>query len=160
MSKLTHFDETGRAAMVDVSAKAVTTRKAVATGQVKMAAETLALVQKGTNKKGDVFAVAELAGIMGAKKTSHLIPLCHPLPLSKVNVRIEIDADLPGLTVSAETKTSGQTGVEMEALTAVSTACLTIYDMLKAADKYMIIGEIMLTEKQGDKSGDWRRGAS
>ena len=138
MSKLTHFDETGRAAMVDVSAKAVTTRKAVATGQVKMAAETLALVQKGTNKKGDVFAVAELAGIMGAKKTSHLIPLCHPLPLSKVNVRIEIDADLPGLTVSAETKTSGQTGVEMEALTAVSTARLTIYDMLKAADKYMI----------------------
>ena len=160
MSKLTHFDETGRAAMVDVSAKAVTTRKAVATGQVKMAAETLALVQKGTNKKGDVFAVAELAGIMGAKKTSHLIPLCHPLPLSKVNVRIEIDADLPGLTVSAETKTSGQTGVEMEALTAVSTACLTIYDMLKAADKYMIIVEIMLTEKQGGKSGDWRRGAS
>ena len=160
MSKLTHFDETGRAAMVDVSAKAVTTRKAVATGQVKMAAETLALVQKGTNKKGDVFAVAEFAGIMGAKKTSHLIPLCHPLPLSKVNVRIEIDADLPGLTVSAETKTSGQTGVEMEALTAVSTACLTIYDMLKAADKYMIIGEIMLTEKQGGKSGDWRRGAS
>ena len=157
MSKLTHFDETGRAAMVDVSGKAITTRKAVATGQVKMAHETLALVQKGGNKKGDVFSVAELAGIMGAKKTSDLIPLCHPLPLSKVNVRIEIDSSLPGLTVSAETKTSGQTGVEMEALTAVSTACLTIYDMLKAADKHMVIGEIMLTEKQGGKSGDWRR---
>ena len=157
MSKLTHFDETGRAAMVDVSGKAVTTRKAIAVGQVKMAVETLALVQKGDNKKGDVFSVAELAGIMGAKKTSDLIPLCHPLPLSKVNVRIEIDKTLPGLTVSTETKTSGQTGVEMEALTAVSVACLTIYDMLKAADKHMVIGEIMLTEKTGGKSGDWTR---
>lgn len=157
MSKLTHFDETGRAAMVDVSGKAVTSRKAIAIGRVKMKAETLKLVQKGSNKKGDVFSVAELAGIMGAKKTSELIPLCHPLPLSKVNVRIEVDEKLPGLTVSAETKTSGQTGVEMEALTAVSTACLTIYDMLKAADKHMIIGEIMLTEKQGGKSGDWKR---
>jgi len=157
MSKLTHFDETGRAAMVDVSGKAVTSRKAVAVGQVKMAPETLALVQKGGNKKGDVFSVAELAGIMGAKKTSDLIPLCHPLPLSKVNVRIEIDEKLPGLTVSAETKTNGQTGVEMEALTAVSVACLTIYDMLKAADKSMIIGDILLTEKQGGKSGSWTR---
>ena len=159
MSKLTHFDETGRAAMVDVSGKAVNSRKAIAIGRVKMKAETLKLVQKGSNKKGDVFSVAELAGIMGAKKTSELIPLCHPLPLSKVNVRIEVDEKLPGLTVSAETKTSGQTGVEMEALTAVSTACLTIYDMLKAADKHMIIGEIMLTEKQGGKSGDWKRKA-
>ena len=157
MSKLTHFDETGRAAMVDVSGKAVTSRKAVAVGQVKMAPETLALVQKGNNKKGDVFSVAELAGIMGAKKTSDLIPLCHPLPLSKVNVRIEIDEKLPGLTVSAETRTSGQTGVEMEALTAVSVACLTIYDMLKAADKSMIIGDILLAEKQGGKSGSWTR---
>ncbi|WP_026941841.1 cyclic pyranopterin monophosphate synthase MoaC [Hellea balneolensis] len=157
MSKLTHFDETGRAAMVDVSEKAVTTRKAVAVGQVKMAAATLALVQKGVNKKGDVFSVAELAGIMGAKRTSDLIPLCHPLPLSKVNVRIEVDEILPGLTVSAETKISGQTGVEMEALTAVSVACLTIYDMLKAADKHMVIGEVMLTEKTGGKSGDWTR---
>ena len=157
MSKLTHFDETGRAAMVDVSGKAVTSRKAIAVGQVKMAPETLALVQKGGNKKGDVFSVAELAGIMGAKKTSDLIPLCHPLPLSKVKVRIEIDEKLPGLTVSAETKTSGQTGVEMEALTAVSVACLTIYDMLKAADKLMIIGDILLTEKQGGKSGNWTR---
>jgi len=157
MSKLTHFDETGRAAMVDVSGKSVTSRKAIAVGQVKMAPETLALVQKGGNKKGDVFSVAELAGIMGAKKTSDLIPLCHPLPLSKVNVRIEIDEKLPGLTVSAETKTNGQTGVEMEALTAVSVACLTIYDMLKAADKSMIIGDILLTEKQGGKSGSWTR---
>ena len=157
MSKLTHFDETGRAAMVDVSGKSVTSRKAVAVGQVKMAPETLALVQKGSNKKGDVFSVAELAGIMGAKKTSDLIPLCHPLPLSKVNVRIERDEKLPGLPVSAETKTSGQTGVEMEALTAVSVACLTIYDMLKAADKSMIIGDILLTEKQGGKSGSWTR---
>ena len=157
MSKLTHFDETGRAAMVDVSGKAVTTRKAIAVGQVKMAAATLALVQAGGNKKGDVFSVAELAGIMGAKKTSDLIPLCHPLPLSKVNVRIEVDEALPGLAVSAETKTSGQTGVEMEALTAVSVACLTIYDMLKAADKHMVIGEVMLIEKTGGKSGDWVR---
>ena len=156
MTKLTHFDETGRAAMVDVSSKDVTARKAIAIGHVKMARETLSLVQKGDNKKGDVFSVAELAGIMGAKKTSDLIPLCHPLPLSKVNVRIDIDKNLPGLTVSAETKTKGQTGVEMEALTAVSIACLTIYDMLKAADKHMVISEIMLTEKQGGKSGNWQ----
>jgi len=132
MSKLTHFDVTGRAAMVDVSNKAVTNRKAVAIGQVKMAAKTLTLIEQEDNKKGDVFSVAELAGIMGAKKTSDLIPLCHPL-------------------------TAGQTGVEMEALTAVSIACLTIYDMLKAVDKHMIIGDIMLTQKLGGKSGDWRR---
>ncbi len=157
MSKLTHFDVTGRAAMVDVSNKAVTNRKAVAIGQVKMAAKTLTLIEQEDNKKGDVFSVAELAGIMGAKKTSDLIPLCHPLPLSKVNVRIEADENLPGLTVYAETKTAGQTGVEMEALTAVSIACLTIYDMLKAVDKHMIIGDIMLTQKLGGKSGDWRR---
>lgn len=157
MSKLTHFDVTGRAAMVDVSNKAVTNRKAVAIGQVKMAAKTLILIEQEDNKKGDVFSVAELAGIMGAKKTSDLIPLCHPLPLSKVNVRIEADENLPGLTVYAETKTAGQTGVEMEALTAVSIACLTIYDMLKAVDKHMIIGDIMLTQKLGGKSGDWRR---
>jgi len=157
MSKLTHFDVTGRAAMVDVSNKAVTNRKAVAIGQVKMAAKTLTLIEQEDNTKGDVFSVAELAGIMGAKKTSDLIPLCHPLPLSKVNVRIEADENLPGLTVYGETKTAGQTGVEMEALTAVSIACLTIYDMLKAVDKHMIIGDIMLTQKLGGKSGDWRR---
>jgi len=157
MAKLTHFDETGRAAMVDVSDKALTSRKAIAMGRVKMTAETLELVQKGGNKKGDVFSVAELAGIMGAKKTSALIPLCHPLPLSKVNVRIEPDSKLPGLIVTAETKTTGQTGVEMEALTAVSIACLTIYDMLKAADKHMVIDGIMLLEKEGGKSGSWSR---
>jgi len=157
MSKLTHFDETGRAAMVDVSGKAITSRKAVATGRVKMAPETLVLVQKGDNKKGDVFSVAELAGIMGAKKTSELIPLCHPLPLSKVSVRIEVGSDQSSLIVSAQTKTSGQTGVEMEALTAVTIACLTIYDMLKAVDKNMVISDIMLTEKHGGKSGPWQR---
>jgi len=153
--KLTHIDETGRAAMVDVSEKSVTSRRAVASGTVKMSADTLALVKAGENKKGHVQSVAELAGIIGAKKTSDLIPLCHPLPLSKVNVRIEIDDNLPGLTVIAETKTSGQTGVEMEALTAVSITCLTIYDMLKAAEKGMVISDIRLLEKSGGKSGDW-----
>lgn len=157
MTKLTHFDDKGRPAMVDVSAKAVTSRRAVARGQVRMKPETLALVKAGNNKKGDVFTIAELAGIMGAKRTSDLIPLCHPLPLSKVKVSLDIDADLPGIIVEAETKTSGQTGVEMEALTAVSTACLTIYDMLKAADKHMVISEVMLAEKSGGKSGDWTR---
>lgn len=157
MPKLTHFDDKGRPAMVDVSAKAVTSRRALAAGQVRMEPATLALVKAGGNKKGDVFTIAELAGIMGAKRTSDLIPLCHPLPLSKVKVSLAIDEALPGILVTAETKTSGQTGVEMEALTAVSTACLTIYDMLKAADKHMVIGEVMLMEKSGGKSGDWRR---
>lgn len=155
MSDLTHFDKDGRATMVDVGEKKVTQRRALAIGHVKMATETLTHITD--NKKGDVISIAELAGIMGAKKTSDLIPLCHPLPLSKVHVKIEIDTLLPGLTVKAETKTAGQTGVEMEALTAVSVACLTIYDMLKAVDKYMVMGEIMLVEKQGGKSGDWIR---
>ena len=155
MPKLTHIDETGRAAMVDVSDKSVTSRRAVASGSVKMSQATLDLVKAGDNKKGHVQSVAELAGIMGAKKTSDLIPLCHPLPLSKINVRIIIKDDLPGLTVTAETKTTGQTGVEMEALTAVSIACLTIYDMLKAAEKGIMIGEIKLLQKSGGKSGDW-----
>jgi len=156
MTKLTHIDETGRAAMVDVSGKDVTSRRAVAQGTVTMSSATLDMVKQGANKKGHVQSVAELAGIMGAKKTSDLIPLCHPLPLSKVNVRIEIDEELPGLTVTAETKTNGQTGVEMEALTAVSIACLTIYDMLKAAEKGMVISGIRLLEKSGGKSGDWK----
>jgi len=155
MSELTHIDDTGRAAMVDVSDKAVTARRALAEGYVKMSRTTLSLVQSGQNKKGHVQSVAEIAGIMGAKRTSDLIPLCHPLPLSKVNLRIEIDDNLPGLHVLAETKTTGQTGVEMEALTAVSTACLTIYDMLKAADKAMIINGVRLLEKSGGKSGSW-----
>lgn len=156
MTKLTHIDETGRAAMVDVSAKAISARRAVAEGHVFMSPQTLDKVVSGENKKGHVQSVAELAGIMGAKRTSELIPLCHPLPLSKVRVRITIDTDLPGLQVTAETKTSGQTGVEMEALSAVSIACLTIYDMLKAADKAMVIGGIRLLEKSGGKSGEWR----
>ena len=150
---LTHIDKDGRAIMVDVSDKAVTARRAVARGCVIMQAPTLALLEPKNNKKGDVVSVAELAGIMGAKHTATLIPLCHPLPLSKVKLVIEIDKNLPGVTVAAETKTNGQTGVEMEALTAVSVACLTIYDMLKAADKTMVISDIKLLEKTGGKSG-------
>lgn len=155
MSNLTHFDKDGRPTMVDVGDKSVTQRRALASGQVTINKETLGHITG--NKKGDVITIAELAGIMGAKKTSDLIPLCHPLPLSKVNVKISIDEALPGLQVTAETKTSGQTGVEMEALTAVSVACLTIYDMLKAVDKHMIIDGIKLLEKQGGKSGNWIR---
>ena len=155
MSKLTHIDASGRAAMVDVSDKKVTTRQAIAFGQVQMRPQTLELVKQGQNKKGHVQNVAELAGIMAAKKTSDLIPLCHPLPLSKVSVKIEIDDDLPGLSVRALAKTTGQTGVEMEALTAASVACLTIYDMLKAAEKGMVITQIKLLEKTGGKAGAW-----
>ena len=155
MSKLTHFDGEGRAAMVDVGSKAVTTRRAVASGFVSIRAETLTLVTENAAKKGDVISVAELAGIMGAKQTAALIPLCHPLPLSKVSVKITAAGQ--GLNVWAETKTSGQTGVEMEALTAVSVACLTIYDMLKAVDRDMIISDIKLLEKSGGKSGEWVR---
>lgn len=154
---LTHFDGEGRAVMVDVGDKNVTARRAVASGQVTMRAETLALVTDKTAKKGDVITIAELAGIMGAKRTADLIPLCHPLPLSKVTVKISVDQNLPGLSVLAETKTTGQTGVEMEALTAVSVTCLTIYDMLKAVDRDMVIGTVMLLEKSGGKSGDWVR---
>lgn len=155
MTELTHLDAQGRAAMVDISEKAVTARRALAEGFVRMSPATLALVQSGANPKGHVESIAELAGIMGAKRTSDLIPLCHPLPLTKVKLRITMDENLPGLRVRAETKTDGKTGVEMEALTAVSTACLTIYDMLKAADKQMVIGGIRVLEKQGGKSGDW-----
>ena len=157
MSKLTHFDGEGRAAMVDVGAKAVTDRRAVASGQVTMRAATLALVTDKTAEKGDVITVAELAGIMGAKRTADLIPLCHPLPLSKVTVKVSVDSNLPGLTVLAETKTTGQTGVEMEALMAVSVTCLTIYDMLKAVDRNMMIDQVTLLEKSGGKSGRWVR---
>lgn len=155
MSKLTHIDETGRANMVDVSAKAVTAREAVAEGFVRMSAETLELALSGDAKKGDVRATAEIAGIMAAKKTSDLIPLCHPLALSKVEVRVEPGDG--GLSVTARVRTTGQTGVEMEALTAVSVACLTVYDMLKAADKAMTIEAVRLMSKSGGKSGDWVR---
>ncbi|MZR13064.1 cyclic pyranopterin monophosphate synthase MoaC [Maritimibacter sp. DP07] len=153
--KLTHFDADGQAHMVDVSDKDVTDRTAIATGQVIMTPETLALVTEGTAKKGDVLGVARLAGIMGAKKTSDLIPLCHPLPVTKVSLDLEPDADLPGVRITATVKTSGQTGVEMEALTAVSTAALTVYDMLKAAEKGMQIEGIKLLAKTGGKSGSY-----
>ena len=155
MTKLTHLDEAGRVSMVDVSDKAVTSRRAVAAGAVIMSEETFASLQSGDNPKGNVETTAELAGIMAAKKTSDLVPLCHPLPLSKVKVQITPDSDLPGVNVTAEVRTSGVTGVEMEALTAVSVACLTIYDMLKASDKAMRITDIALLEKQGGKSGHW-----
>ncbi len=156
--KLTHLDETGAAHMVDVGDKAATTRIAVAEGHVAMRAETLALIRDGQAKKGDVIATARIAGIMAAKRTHELIPLCHPLLLTKVAIEIEADADLPGLRVTATTRVTGQTGVEMEALTAVSVACLTIYDMAKAVDRGMRIGGIRLVEKRGGKSGDWRAG--
>ena len=150
---LTHFDANGQAHMVDVSAKEVTHRTAVARGAVRMAPETLALVLAGTAKKGDVAGVARLAGIMGAKRTADLIPLCHPLALSKVSLDITPDPALPGVQIEATVKTTGQTGVEMEALTAVSVAALTVYDMLKAADKAMRIEDIRLVLKDGGKSG-------
>jgi cyclic pyranopterin phosphate synthase len=152
-SPLTHFDDKGDAHMVDVSGKAVTDRVAVAEGRVVMAAETLALVTEGRAKKGDVLGVARLAGIMGAKKTADLIPLCHPLPITKVALDLEADPALPGVVVRATVKTGGQTGVEMEALTAVTIACLTIYDMLKAAEKGMRIEGVRLLMKDGGKSG-------
>jgi len=155
VSKLTHIDETGRANMVDVSAKAVTAREATAEGFVRMSPDTLALALSGDAKKGDVRATAEIAGIMAAKKTADLIPLCHPLALSKVEVRVEPGDG--GLSVTARVRTTGQTGVEMEALTAVSVACLTVYDMLKAADKAMTIEAVRLMTKSGGKSGDWAR---
>ncbi len=153
ISGLSHFDAQGRAHMVDVSDKATTPRTAVAEGFVRMTAETLALVTQGTAKKGDVLGVARLAGIMGAKRTAELIPLCHPLALSKVALDLEPRADLPGIRVTATVKTTGQTGVEMEALTAVSIACLTIYDMLKAVEKGMEISGLRLILKDGGKSG-------
>ena len=153
MSGLTHFDDSGKAHMVDVSDKAVTSRIAVAEGYITMSAETLALVVEGRAEKGDVLGIARLAGIMGAKKTSDLIPLCHPLPITKVAVDLTPDADLPGIRISATVKTTGQTGVEMEALTAVSTAALTVHDMVKAVQKDMVIGGIKVTLKDGGKSG-------
>ena len=153
MAELTHFDGKGDAHMVDVSDKPVTSRLAVAQGCVKMTAQTLDLITEGRAKKGDVMGVARLAGIMGAKQTSDLIPLCHPLPITKVAVELTPDPSLPGLRVEATVKTTGQTGVEMEALTAVSVACLTVYDMVKAVEKSMVISDIRLVLKDGGKSG-------
>jgi cyclic pyranopterin monophosphate synthase len=158
MAKLTHLGKSGEARMVDVSEKAATERVAIAEGKVRMTRETLDLVLSGDAKKGDVLGAARIAGIMAAKKTSDLIPLCHPLPLTKTEVDIAVDSDLPGLLVRATVKVTGPTGVEMEALTAVSVACLTIYDMVKAVERGMRIEGIRLLEKSGGKSGHWRAG--
>jgi cyclic pyranopterin monophosphate synthase len=156
MTRLTHLDDHGRARMVDVSDKPATAREAVAAGLVRMKPETLALAVSGQGKKGDVYAVAEIAGVMAAKRTAELIPLCHPLALSKVVVEVAEAKGGEGLTVTARVKTAGPTGVEMEALTAVTVACLTLYDMLKAADRAMTIEAVRLIEKSGGASGDYR----
>ncbi len=159
MIGLTHLDAHGQAHMVDVADKAVTSRRAVAEGCVVMEAATLALIRKGDAKKGDVLGTARLAGIMASKRTHELIPLCHPLALSKVALELVLDDTLPGVRVSAEVRVSGQTGVEMEALTAVSIACLTIYDMVKAVDRGMRIDAVQLVHKSGGKSGIYERGS-
>ncbi|MEW6286417.1 MAG: cyclic pyranopterin monophosphate synthase MoaC [Chloroflexota bacterium] len=153
-NQLTHLDEHGRARMVDVGHKAETERTAVARGEVHMKRETLELIRAGQMKKGDVLTVAQIAGIAASKRTSDLIPLCHPLPLSKVDVDLTLDDSLPGVVITATVKVTGKTGVEMEALTAVSVAALTVYDMAKAAEKTMRIQNIRLIEKHGGQSGD------
>ncbi len=153
MAELTHFTESGDAHMVDVSGKAVTERIATAGGRVKMALETLEMVVKGSSKKGDVLGVARLAGIMGCKSTADLIPLCHPLPITKVALDLEVDKPTSSVVITSTVKTTGQTGVEMEALTAVSIAALTVYDMLKAVDRAMEITDIRVLLKDGGKSG-------
>jgi len=154
--KLTHLTTSGEARMVDVAAKSVTEREAVAEGRVIMQPKTLAIVRQGDAKKGDVLGAARIAGILAAKRTHELIPLCHPLPISKVEVELEPDAKLPGVVVTARVKVSGKTGVEMEALTAVSVACLTVYDMVKAVERGMRIEGIRLIEKRGGRSGHYR----
>lgn len=153
-SELSHIDESGRAHMVDVSQKADTVRSAVAKGEVHLKLETLDLIQKGLMKKGDVLTVAQIGGIMAAKRTSELIPLCHPLPLQQVEVNLEVDLSLPGVIITATARTIGKTGVEMEALTAVTVAALTVYDMVKAVEKTARIQNIRLVEKHGGRSGD------
>lgn len=157
-SSLTHLDDQGQAHMVDVSAKAVTVRTAIASAQVRMQPETLAAIEAGNVAKGDVIGTARLAGIMAAKQTAHLIPLCHPLPIQKVEVQITPDSALPGYQIQATVKTKAETGVEMEALTAVSIAALTLYDMAKALEKSMSIEAIHLVSKTGGKSGDYWHG--
>lgn len=158
MSKLSHINDKGEARMVDVSEKSVTARRAVAEGFVAMRSSTLALVETGEAKKGDVLGAARIAGIMAAKRTHELIPLCHPLAITKATVDFALSQTPPGIRVTAEVKVSSQTGVEMEALTAVSVACLTLYDMLKAADKAMTIEGVRLIAKDGGKSGVYRAG--
>ncbi len=155
---LSHLDEHGDARMVDVGDKLESERVAVAAGEVVMRAETLTAIREGQMKKGDVLTTAQLAGVMAAKRTADLIPLCHPLMLSHVDVRCELRDDLPGVAITASVRVTGRTGVEMEALTAVSVAALTIYDMAKAVDKDMTIGAIRLLEKRGGRSGEWKRG--
>jgi cyclic pyranopterin phosphate synthase len=157
MSRLTHLDDEGRARMVDVSGKDPTARTATAEGSLTCQPGTLEQIRAGTAPKGSVIRTAELAGIMAAKRTADLIPLCHPLSLTKVEVRIDLAEELPGFLVHAEARTDGVTGVEMEALTAVSVACLTLFDMLKAIDQSMLIGSIQVTSKSGGKSGSWAR---
>lgn len=156
MSKLTHLNEHGQAHMVDISEKNITTRQAIAEGSVTMLPETLKLIMEGGHKKGDVFATARIAGIQAAKKCSDLIPLCHPLALSKITIEFTFEPESNRVRIQALCKLDGKTGVEMEALTAVSISALTIYDMCKAVDKTMSIGNIRVVEKQGGKSGDWR----
>lgn len=158
LSDLTHFDDSGRAQMVDVGGKDETRRIAIATGKIRMAPETLEVVRAGTAKKGDVLGVAQVAAIMAAKKTSDIIPMCHPLMLTRINVRFELDEAAIGIT--AQVETTGKTGVEMEALTAVSAAGLTIYDMLKAIDRGMTIDAIQLESKEGGRSGVWKRSSA
>ena len=155
--QFTHLDADGKAQMVDVSDKQESQRLAIARGSICMSADTLRLIEEGGHKKGDVFAVARIAGIQGAKKCADLIPLCHPLALSSIKVDFEIDKDRNQVCIESICKLVGRTGVEMEALTAVSVAALTIYDMCKAVDKNMVIGEISVQEKRGGKSGDWQR---
>jgi len=155
--KLTHFDDEGKARMVDVSEKGATARMAVASGSISMKVDTLRLIKQGKIEKGDVLGVARVAGIMAAKKTSELIPMCHPLSITSVAIDFAIDDKKNRVVIKSTVKVTGQTGVEMEALTATSVAALTIYDMCKAVDKQMIIGEIMLLEKNGGKSGTFRR---
>lgn len=159
MTGLTHLDDDGGARMVDIAAKPASARRALAQGAVRIKASTLARAREGDVKKGDVIAVSRLAGIMAAKRAAELIPLCHPLTLSFIDVRIEADETLPGFLVWAEARTIGPTGVEMEALTAVSAACLTLYDMLKAIDRRMVIENIRLLQKSGGASGDYERSA-
>lgn len=154
-SKLTHFDQAGQAHMVDVGEKSITQRKAVARGYIQMQPETLKLIQQGDHKKGDVLGIARVAGIMATKRTSDLIPLCHPLALTNVSVDFVIDEDSKRVLCEVSSQTNGQTGVEMEALTGVQVALLTIYDMCKAVDRGMVMGDVRLVHKSGGKSGEW-----
>jgi len=157
MSKLTHFNRAGEAHMVDIAAKPSSARCARAAGRIVMQAETLDLIQQGKHKKGDVLAVARIAGIMATKRTADLVPMCHPLALTHVAVEFEVDADANAIECTVSAETTGQTGVEMEALTGVQVSLLTIYDMCKAVDRGMVIGDVRLLEKSGGKSGHWKR---